>query len=77
MCTSDMIRSIYAAVDSLLEYAKNCGLLDTLDETFARNSLLKKLKLESYEKQAEHYEFPECLNVLCDYAAEQLSLIHI
>lgn len=65
-----MIRSIYAAVDSLLGYAENCGLLDALDETFARNSLLAELKLESYEKQAEHYEFPDCLNLLCDYAAE-------
>lgn len=56
-----MIRSIYAAVDSLLGYAENCGLLDALDETFARNRLLAELKLESYEKQAEHYEFPDCL----------------
>ena len=61
---------VYAALDSLLDYAKNCELLHPLDETFARNSLLAELKLESYEKQKEHYEFPECLNVLCDYAAE-------
>ena len=61
---------VYAALDSLLDYAKNCELLHPLDETFARNSLLAELKLESYEKQKEHYEFPECLNVLCDYAVE-------
>ena len=66
-----MIRSIYAALDSLLRYAKDCELLHPLDETFARNSLLAELKLESYEKQKEHYEFPVCLNLLCDYAAEQ------
>ena len=65
------IETVWAALDSLLDYAKNCELLHPLDETFARNSLLAKLKLESYEKQKEHYEFPECLNVLCDYAAEQ------
>ena len=65
------IETVWAAMDSLLDYAKNCELLHPLDETFARNALLAELKLESYEKQAEHYEFPECLNILCDYAAEQ------
>ena len=64
------IETVWAAMDSLLDYAKNCELLHPLDETFARNSLLAELKLESYEKQKEHYEFPECLNILCDYAAE-------
>lgn len=66
-----MIRSIYAAVDSLLGYAKNCGLVDALDETFCRNALLSELKLESYEKQSNSVDFPGCLNLLCDYAAEQ------
>ena len=66
-----MIRSIYAAVDSLLGYAKNCGLMDALDETFCRNALLSELKLESYEKQSNSVDFPDCLNLLCDYAAEQ------
>ena len=66
---------VYAALDSLLDYAKNCELLHPLDETFARNSLLAELKLESYEKQPEHYNFPDCLNLLCDYAAET-GLIH-
>ena len=65
-----MIRSIYAAVDSLLGYAKNCGLVDALDETFCRNALLSELKLESYEKQSNSVDFPDCLNLLCDYAAE-------
>ena len=65
------INTVFAALDSLLDYAKTCELLYPLDETFARNSLLAELKLESYEKQKEHYEFPECLNILCDYAAEQ------
>ena len=66
-----MIRSIYAAVDSLLGYAKNYGLMDALDETFCRNALLSELKLESYEKQSNSVDFPDCLNLLCDYAAEQ------
>ena len=65
------IETVWAALDSLLDYAKACELLHPLDETFARNSLLTELKLESYEKQKEHYDFPECLNILCNYAAEQ------
>ena len=65
------IETVYAALDSLLDYAKDCGLLHPLDETFARNSLLAKLKLESYEKKTERHSFPECLNLLCDYAVEQ------
>ena len=64
------LETVYAAVDSLLSYAEGCGLLDALDETFARNSLLSELKVESYEKQAERFDFPDCLNLLCDYAAE-------
>ena len=65
-----MINTVFAALDALLDYAKDCGLLHPLDETFARNSLLAELKLESHEKQTERHSFPECLNFLCDYAVE-------
>ena len=41
------LEAVYAALDSLLDYAKNCGLLDALDETFARNALLAELTRES------------------------------
>lgn len=41
------INTIFAALDSLLDYAKKCERLHPLDETFARNSLLAELKLES------------------------------
>ena len=64
------IETVWAAIDSLLDYAKDCDLLHPLDETFARNSLLAELGLESYEKQTERHSFPECLNLLCDYAVE-------
>ena len=64
------LEQVYAAMDSLLEYAENCSLMDALDETFCRNALLSELKLESYERQPERYAFPDCLNLLCDYAAE-------
>ena len=64
------LKTVYAAIDSLLDYAKSCELLHAADETFARNSLLAELRLESYEKQPERYAFPKCLNLLCDYAQE-------
>ena len=63
-------KTVYAALDSLLDYAKDCELLHPLDETFARNSLLAELGLDSYEKQAELHSFPECLSLLCDHAVE-------
>ena len=62
--------TVWAAIDSLLDYAKDCELLHPLDETFARNSILAELGLDSYEKEEERHSFPECLNLLCDYAAE-------
>ena len=39
-------KTLYAALDSLLAYGRDCGLLDPLDETFTRNSLLAELGLE-------------------------------
>ena len=63
--------TVWAALDSLLDYAKNCGLLHPLDETFARNTILSELHLESYEKQAQRFDFPACLELLCDYAAQE------
>ena len=65
------IETVWAAIDSLLDYAKDCELLHPLDETFARNALLAELGLDGYEKEEERHSFPECLNLLCDYATEQ------
>ena len=42
--------TVWAALDSLLDYAKNCGLLHPLDETFARNTRLSELRLELREQ---------------------------
>ena len=66
--------TVWAALDSLLDYAKDCGLLHPLDETFTRNLLLSELGLESYEKQEERFSFPECLDLLCDYAVQQKTI---
>ena len=63
-------KTLYAAIDALIAYAKDCGLLHPLDETFARNCLLSELKLESYEKTEGKMTFPACLNTLCDYAVK-------
>ena len=63
--------TVWAALDSLLDYGRDCGLLHPLDETFTRNLLLTELVLESYERQEARFPFPKCLNLLCDYAVEQ------
>ena len=42
--------TVWAALDSLLDYAEDRGLLHPLDETFARNTLLSQLGLEGYEE---------------------------
>ena len=40
--------TVWAALDSLLDYAEDRGLLHPLDETFARNTLLSQLGLEGW-----------------------------
>lgn len=64
-------KEAWAAVDGLLRYAQDCGLLEAMDETWARNALLAALKMEDYERQEAERGFPQCLETLCDYAAER------
>lgn len=42
------LEQAWMAVDSLLDYAKSCELLDEKDRIFARNQLLGELALEHY-----------------------------
>ncbi len=60
----------FGAIHSLLSYAERCGLLDPLDEVYARNGLLEALKLDAWAPESAALDFPACLNALCDYAAE-------
>ncbi len=59
-----------AAIESVLRYGESCGLLDPLDKTYARNTLLRMMGLEDFEPDGEESSFPQCLELLCDYAAE-------
>lgn len=59
-----------SAILSLVRYGERCGLLDALDETYAENTLLRRMSLEAFEPGTEELDFPECLKLLCDYAAE-------
>ena len=68
------IESVYAAAGLAAATTRRAvSLLHPLDETFARNSLLAELKLDSYEKQMERHEFsgmPEHSLRLCGGAWE-------
>ena len=59
-----------SAIVSLVRYGEGCGLLDTLDETYAENTLLRMMGLEALEPDGEETGFPQCLELLCNYAAE-------
>ena len=47
------LEAVYAAVDSLLGYAKNCGLLDALDETFAARKNSSAARERNGNKKAQ------------------------
>lgn len=58
------------AIISLVHYGENCGLLDALDKTYATNTLLRLMGLEALEPACKEYDFPQCLELLCDFASE-------
>ena len=58
------------AIRSLVNYAKNVRLLDALDETYAINTLLRLMGLETLEDGIGEIPFPQCLEMLCDHAVE-------
>ena len=58
------------AIKSLIAYAGNVQLLDKLDEVYAINSLIRVMGLDAYTENEGNIEFPRCLELLCDYAAE-------
>lgn len=64
------LKTVYGAVDGLLQYAEQTGLMNHMDEVFSRNCLLMELKLEDYEQQEAVTDFPACLDILCDYAVD-------
>ena len=59
-----------AAIAALVDYGIRCALTDKLDETYAKNTLLRMMQLDAFEPEGEGAAFPHCLETLCDYAAE-------
>ena len=77
---------IFESIKKLVTYGLESGLIEESDRVYTTNRLLEaldleeydepaeefsELRLESYEKQEQRFDFPECLNLLCDYAAQQ------
>ena len=59
-----------AAIASLVRYGVDCGLLEKPDVRYAENSLLRLMGLDTFEPSGETFAFPECLELLCDYAVK-------
>ena len=59
-----------AAIASLVRYSVESKLLDALDVQYAENVLLRMLELDTFEPDGEAPPFPQCLELLCDYAVE-------
>lgn len=59
-----------SAIVSVVRYGVKCRLLDELDETYAKNTLLRMMGLDAFEPYGEEFSFPQCLELLCDYAVQ-------
>lgn len=65
------LEQVWAALDSLLDYAQQRELLCDDDRIYARNLLLGDLGLEQYVSQSRRLPFPDCLELLCCFGVQQ------
>ena len=65
------LEQVWAALDSLLDYAQQRELLCDDDRIYARNLLLGDLGLEQYVPQSRRLPFPDCLELLCCFGVQQ------
>lgn len=64
---------IYEAIRNLVQYGLETGLIEKEDELYARNQILRELRLDEYEEPEEtkgEASLEETLKELLDYAAE-------
>lgn len=64
---------IYEAIHALVQYGRTVGLIEKEDEIYARNRILRELKLSEYEEptgELRELSLEEILKELLDYAAE-------
>lgn len=65
---------IYEAIHALVQYGRTVGLIEKEDEIYARNRILRELRLSEYEEPTEELRelsLEEILKELLDYAAEK------
>lgn len=67
------------AIDRLIQYARQCGLLSPQDAIYSRNRLLALLGRDGYQPSGEapgEWQLPAILEPLLDYAAQSGLLPH-
>lgn len=64
---------IYNSIDSLVNYALDCGLIQPEDKVYSINRLLEILGLDGYEqpKTSGDMSLVSALETLCDYAVKE------
>ncbi len=65
---------IYEAIHALVQYGRTVGLIEKEDEIYARNRILRELRLSEYEEptgELRELSIEEILKELLDYAAEK------
>lgn len=65
--------TVFNAIDKLLHYARDCGLIEETDVIFSRNTLMDILHLEEWAEPApcQDEPLPVLLDTLTDYALEK------
>lgn len=65
---------IYEAIHALVQYGRTAGLIEKEDEIYARNRILRELRLSEYEEptgELRELSLEDILKELLDYAAEK------
>ena len=65
---------IYEAIHALVQYGRKAGLIEKEDEIYARNRILRELRLSEYEEptgELRELSLEDILKELLDYAAEK------
>lgn len=65
---------IYEAIHALVQYGRTAGLIEKEDEVYARNRILRELRLSEYEEptgELRELSLEDILKELLDYAAEK------
>lgn len=63
---------IYNAIEDVVNYALETGLIETCDKTYSINKIIEILGLEEYVRPSERtgYTLDKALCIICDYAVQ-------